>query len=193
MSGVRQDLVAAARGGDSTALGQLLVVCQPDLKRFARRKCSSVEDAEDAVQLALWQLYQKIGALRTAATFATWLFRIVERECYRLFHHRSTSGSLDDVPEDRLECEHVPADLRIDLCRAIASLTPPYREVLIMCDIDEMSAAEVAAQLSIRVEAVKSRLHRARSNLRKQLTASGYWSTEWSPSPASAGNHGHSL
>ena len=44
------------------------MVCQPDLRRFARRACSSGEDAEDAVQIALWQLYRKIGALRAAAT-----------------------------------------------------------------------------------------------------------------------------
>ena len=74
-------LVKAACGGDATALEKLLVVCQPDLRRFARRACSTSEDAEDAVQIALWQLYRKIGALRTAATFASWLFRIIEREC----------------------------------------------------------------------------------------------------------------
>ena len=74
-------LVEAARGGDVAAVERLLVVCQPDLRRFARRACSTGEDAEDAVQIALWQLYRKIGALRAAATFATWMFRIIEREC----------------------------------------------------------------------------------------------------------------
>ena len=65
-------LVEAACGGDFAAVEELLVVCQPDLRRFARRACSTSEDAEDAVQIALWQLYRKIGALRTAATFASW-------------------------------------------------------------------------------------------------------------------------
>ena len=67
-------LVEAACGGDSAAVERLLAVCQPDLRRFARRTCSTHEDAEDAVQFALWQLYRKVGALRTAATFATCLF-----------------------------------------------------------------------------------------------------------------------
>src|SRR5262249_53711012 len=62
---------------------RLLVVCQPDLRRFARRACSNGEDAEDAVQIALWQLYRKIGALRAAATFVTWMFRIIERGIWR--------------------------------------------------------------------------------------------------------------
>ncbi|MDB5967534.1 MAG: polymerase subunit sigma-70, partial [Polaromonas sp.] len=47
-------LVEAAQAGDAQAIEQLLGVCQPDLKRFARRTCASAEDAEDAVQLALW-------------------------------------------------------------------------------------------------------------------------------------------
>src|SRR5205809_8042212 len=68
MIGAEPHLVEAARGGDVAAVERLLVVCQPDLRRFARRACSNGEDAEDAVQIALWQLYRKIGALRAAAT-----------------------------------------------------------------------------------------------------------------------------
>ena len=96
MIGAEPQLVEAARSGDVAAVERLLVVCQPDLRRFARRTCSSGEDAEDAVQIALWQLYRKIGALRAAATFATWMFRIIERECYRLFRVRSRLQALDD-------------------------------------------------------------------------------------------------
>jgi RNA polymerase sigma factor (sigma-70 family) len=88
-------LVEAACGGDAAAVEKLLVVCQPDLRRFARRTCSNRDDAEDAVQIALWQLYRKIGALRTAAAFASWLFRIIERECYRLLHARGRLQALD--------------------------------------------------------------------------------------------------
>lgn len=169
-------LIEAARQGQSEALAELLSVCQPDLKRFARRTCSTTEDAEDAVQIALWQLYRRIGALRTVATFATWLFRIVERECFRLFRVRQYSDSLDDLPPAATPCTpHVPADLRMDLIKALERLTPPYREVLILRDIHELTAPEVAAQLGLSLEAVKSRLHRARTMVRTDLMASGYW------------------
>ena len=77
-------LVAAAKAGDAAALDRLLAVSQPDLMRFARRTCANAEDAEDAVQAALWQLHRRIGTLRVIAAFASWLFRIVERECRRL-------------------------------------------------------------------------------------------------------------
>jgi len=182
------DLVNAARLGDSSAILRLLSVCQPDLKRFARRTCSTAQDAEDAVQVALWQLYRKIGALRTAATLATWLFRIVERECFRLFRRHGPAQSLDDREDEGLQAAApgIPQDLQLDLARAIERLSPPYREVLILRDVHEFTAPEVAAQLGLTLEAVKSRLHRARGMVREQLLGSGYWLKDGTPQPAAA-------
>lgn len=170
-------LVEAARGGDHGAIVQLLSVCQPDLKRFARRTCATHEDAEDAVQLALWQLHRRIGTLRTVATFATWLYRVVERECFRLFRHRGPAHALEPLDEVHaaIAAPQVPHDLSIDLARAIQCLPPPYREVLILRDVHELTAPEVAAQLGLSVQAVKSRLHRARAEVRQRLLGSGYW------------------
>ncbi len=167
-------LVEAACGGDAAAVEKLLVVCQPDLRRFARRACSTTEDAEDAVQIALWQLYRKIGALRTAATVASWLFRIIERECYRLFHARDRLQALDKSLDAVLRQEPLPLALRKDLVAAITMLPEPYRQILILRDIDELSASEAADQLAISIDAVKSRLHRARAMVRDHLLAGGY-------------------
>jgi RNA polymerase sigma factor (sigma-70 family) len=167
-------LVEAACGGDAAAVEKLLVVCQPDLRRFARRACSTSEDAEDAVQIALWQLYRKIGALRTAATFGSWLFRIIERECYRLFHARDRLDALDASLDDALRQEPLPLALRKDLVAAIATLPKPYRQILILRDVDELTASEAADQLGISIDAVKSRLHRARALVRDNLLAGGY-------------------
>jgi len=171
-------LVDAARGGDAQAIAQLLTQCQPDLKRFARRTCSTAEDAEDAVQAALWQLYRKIGALRTAATFAVWLFRIVERECFRLFRGHKGAQAQDGTDVEAVAAPALPLDLRLDLSRAIAALPEAYREVLILRDVDELTAPEVAEHLGLSVDAVKSRLHRARTMVRERLMASGYWSKD---------------
>jgi RNA polymerase sigma factor (sigma-70 family) len=65
--------------------------------------------------------------------------------------------------------------LRLDMSQAIAALPPLYREVLIVRDVDELTAPEVAALLGISLETVKSRLHRARSMVRSCLMVSGYW------------------
>ena len=172
----RLPLVEAARAGNAAALARLLHDCQPDLRRFARRTCATTEDAEDAVQQALWQLYRHIGALRTVATFARWLFRIVERECFRLF--RRGGGADAGVPAaepDMLAAPAVPHDLRLDLARAVERLPALYREVLVLRDIQELTAPEVAAELGLSLAAVKSRLHRARAMVREQLLQSGYW------------------
>ena len=174
-----RSLIEAACSGNRLAVEQLLVVCQPDLKRFARRTCATSEDAEDAVQVALWQLHRKIGALKMVEAFATWLFRIVERECYRLFRRRapdavaSADGELPEIAAPAL-----PVDLRIDLIAAIAALPPPYRTVLILRDIDELTAPETASQLGISTDAVKSRLHRARAMVREKMVQSGYWDAQ---------------
>lgn len=71
----------------------------------------------------------------------------------------------------------IPRDLRTDLTAAIQTLPQNYRVVLILRDVDGLTAPEVAAELGLTVEAVKSRLHRARSMVREKLVASGYWNS----------------
>jgi RNA polymerase sigma factor (sigma-70 family) len=161
-------LVEAARSGNAAAVERLLVVCQPDLRRFARRVCAT---GEDAVQIALWQLYRKIGALRTVASLAAWLFKIIERECYRLLRGRR---QLDRLDGHDLRQEPLPLELRRDLVGAIAALPDIYREILILRDVDELTAPEAAQLLNISTDAVKSRLHRARDMVREHLLTHGY-------------------
>ena len=105
-------LVAAAKAGDAAALDRLLAVSQPDLMRFARRTCANAEDAEDAVQAALWQLHRRIGTLRVIAAFASWLFRIVERECGRLLGLQRRTVPLENAEPSALRVEPVPSDLQ---------------------------------------------------------------------------------
>jgi len=107
MSKNREQLIKLACQGDQQALEKLLLICQPDIKRFARRTCSTSEDVEDAVQIALWQLYRKIGMLKTVATFTGWLFRIVERECYRLFKIRRSKTINSDFELDNLPATYL--------------------------------------------------------------------------------------
>lgn len=164
----------AAYRGDAHALDQLLVTLQPDLKRFARRTCATSEDAEDAVQEALWKLHRKIGTLHKLSALPAWMFRIVERECYRLFSVFRRTEPLPQALEDSLQEKPAQHQLRHDLVMALAKLPPHYREIIILRDIEELSAPETADHLGISVAAVKSRLHRARSLMRDQLAAGSY-------------------
>ena len=168
------ELVEAARRGDPGAVERLLSEARPDLRRLARRVCRGPDDAEDAVQHALWVLHRRVGTLRTASAVAAWLFRVVARECRRLL--RSRSQPAVPVALDALEATPVPTGLRHDLARAIETLAPPYRAALILRDVEELTAPEAAAVLGITPEALKSRLHRARAEVRARLVAGGYLS-----------------
>jgi RNA polymerase sigma factor (sigma-70 family) len=164
-------LIARARDGDAAALERLLGDARGGLRTVARRSCAAA-DVEDAVQEALWQASRKLGSLRTIAAFGGWLARIVLRACRRLLLRRRETVPL---AEDSAVQDPVPVELRRDLIRALQSLPPPYREAIILRDVRELSAAEAAEQLGITVEALKSRLHRARAMMRERLDASSYW------------------
>ena len=164
-------LIDAASSGNPEAIEHLLLRYYPSVTRFAREFCATPEDVEDAVQETLWIAAQHVGALRVAAAFGSWLFKVVRHQCYRLLRRNqrtgTTSASIQLVQVDE-DLERQIA-LRHDLARAIAALPPLYRQVLLLRDVEERSAPEVAAMLGITVMAVKSRLHRARMILRQSL------------------------
>jgi RNA polymerase sigma factor (sigma-70 family) len=161
-------MVAAAVEGDPAALLSLMNAAQPDVRRYARAACRA-DDVDDAVQETLWLLYRRVGTIRTVASFSGWLFSVVRRECLRL------ARSFDLASERVLSDDHAVSDrsdqaLRLDLANGIQSLPTQYRAVIIMRDMEERTVGEIAQALSLSREAVKGRLHRARSLLREYLT-----------------------
>ena len=101
--------------------------------------------------------------------------------------------SMDEPAAQGVAAQQVPLDLRIDLSRAISALPASYREVLILRDVDELTAPEVAAQLGLSLEAVKSLLHRARVMVREVLMNSGYWLKDGASQEDSSKEHNHVL
>jgi RNA polymerase sigma-70 factor (ECF subfamily) len=170
-------LLAAAQAGDVGALNELVATHRQGVYRFGLQVCRTTEDAEDAVQETLWAATRAIRAFRgTASSIASWLFTMVRRECLRLIdgHRRRPSGldgGEDDIPGDFVDPADAAATLRRTelLAEALATLDPLHREVVLLRDIQELSAPEAAAHLGISVEALKSRLHRARVNLRDHV------------------------
>jgi RNA polymerase sigma factor (sigma-70 family) len=163
-------LVESARAGDAAAIQALIVRYQPDIAAFARTVCATPEDAEDAVQEALWIAVQRVGTLRVASAFTSWLFQVVKHECFRLLRKLQREEPLDQRFMQRLPMDgtdhHIMAH---DVAQAIATLPPPYRQVLVLRDVQGMTAPEVAATLGLTGAAVKSRLHRARAMVRVAL------------------------
>lgn len=159
------ELLRAARSGDAVAIERLLARHQPDVRRFARRVCTT-EDADDAVQHTLVQMSTYLGTFVGVVHLTRWLFTVVKRECIRLINRaRRIEPPTGDPVSARSD-----ADLALALEQALARLDPDLRDVVLLRDVEQRSGPEVAAALGITLAAMKSRLHRGREVLRRALT-----------------------
>ncbi|MDR7307308.1 sigma-70 family RNA polymerase sigma factor [Rhodoferax saidenbachensis] len=165
-----QQVLVSAHAGDPGALDTLLRVCRPDVRRYAQRHCL-VSDVDDAVQEALMVLSRKLHSVRTLAAFSGWLFQVVKRECRRLGRLAIAYDPWDEAAVAAWAARHSDDALRMDLVSALQSLPPQYLEVILLRDFEELSIAEIAAQLGLTAAATKSRLHRARTLTREYLLA----------------------
>lgn len=167
-SGDRANLILAAQTGDVAAISRLLAVCQADARRYAYRHCHA-SDVDDAVQESLLVISRKVKGLKAAAAFSSWLFTVIKRECRKLERMMFRHDPLpDEFAEEQMLCRTDHA-LRIDLARALESLPAHYLEVVLLRDFEELTIAEIAAQLGEQQGAVKSRLHRARELVREYM------------------------
>ena len=177
------ELLAAARQGDSAALETLLVRYQPHLYRFGLRMCGNVEDAGDVAQESLISMARSLRDFRGDASVSSWLYTIARRFCIKKrrrskfapTREESLDAAETDVaqhladPRPNPEQTATNQELATALTHAIDALEPSQREVLVLRDVEGLSAPEVAKILGISVEAVKSRLHRARVAIREEL------------------------
>ena len=191
------ELLAEARKGDAEALEALLVRYQPHLYRFGLRMCGNVDDASDVTQESLMAMARSVRDFRGDASVASWLYTIIRRLCIRKrrrskfapAHEESLDAPGSAVvqrladpspgPEQAAAGREIEAALTI----AIDHLDPGQREVLLLRDVEGLSAPEVAKVLGLGLEAVKSRLHRARLAVRQQVAPLLGISAAPSPSP----------
>lgn len=167
----RDNLIFAAQTGDPAAIGRLLVVCQSDARRYARRHCQ-VSDVDDAVQESLLVISRKVHGLRAAAAFSSWLFTVIKRECRKLERAMFRHDPLDEDLAEHQIASKSDNDLRIDLAAALESLPAHYLEVVLLRDFEELTIAEISKRLGEQPGAVKSRLHRARELVREYMLGS---------------------
>jgi RNA polymerase sigma-70 factor (ECF subfamily) len=177
------ELLAAARVGDDTALATLLARHQAQVYRFGMHMCRDPEDAKDVLQDTLLAMARSVRDFRGASSLSTWLYAIARSFCLKKRRRSKfapeTEHSLESdasaevraLEDPAAEPETIVAGKEIEhaLGTAIASLPPMYREVLLLRDVEGLTAAEVAEVLGIGVDAVKSRLHRARLRVRERI------------------------
>ena len=176
------ELLSAARGGDKVALEQLLERHQAQVYRFGMKMCRDPEDAADVLQDTLLAMARGIRDFRGATSISTWLYTVARSFCIkkrRRSKFAPAEPSLDmtvaaeaaqladpaESPDEALAKKQVEQALD----QAIGALDPMYREVLVLRDIESLTALEVAEVLGISVQAVKSRLHRARVAVRDSV------------------------
>ena len=185
---VDAELVEALRREDPDAAERLVERFGDRVYRLAMRITGSREDAEEAAQDALWTAARKIQMFKGESAFGSWIYRITANAAYqklRTRRQKSAEIALDDVlplldgdgrhfePMDdwsnRVDERALQGELRDVLQRAIDGLQPDYRTALVMHDVEGLSNPDIAETLGISLPAVKSRVHRSRLFVRKQL------------------------
>lgn len=159
--------------------------------RYAHRLCGEVEAAKDLVQETFLNAYRGFNSFRGDAQVSTWLYTIASRACLRMRRKRKGEPerelSLDEfvptsdgefrlqIPMEGLTPEEAlqNKELRQALDQAIGKLPKKYKMALVLRDMEGLSAKEVGSVMGLNERAVKSRLHRARLFVRRELSARG--------------------
>ena len=152
--------------GDPKALGGLYEMYGERIFRYTFRMLGNRTDAEDATAETFLRVLRRSAELRADGAFRTWLFRIARNLCIdKMRQHK-----LMELPPDaQYTGAEEKATLRVTVHQALNDLPLEYREPLIYCDLEELSAKEAADILNISVPALKSRLYRGRRALRDKL------------------------
>jgi len=177
-----EDLVGQARTGSARAFGELIQRHRRACLKRAMLMIRNRSDAEDEVQNAFWKAFQRLDQFRGDGSFGAWLNRIVENQCLMRIREERNSRFvyLDESsdsnvrielvgqsadPEDQLGVDEVVKLLRKEISR----IPPLLRHVMLLRDLDQMSMPDVAGRLGLSVPAAKSRLMRARMELRSRI------------------------
>jgi len=178
-------LVDAARNGDVGAFEQLVRRYDRNVFRIAQHITQNREDAEDVVQDAFLKAFQNLGQFQGKSKFYTWLVRIAVNESLMRLRRRHPERmvSLDEgvkteegsMPREVADWSPNPeqlysqAELKDILSNTIQGLPPGFRTVFVLRDVEALSTEETAEALNLSIPAVKSRLMRARLQLRDRL------------------------
>jgi RNA polymerase sigma-70 factor, ECF subfamily len=181
------NLVAQARHGDSGAFGELTERYHRNIFRLARNITQNTEDAEDVLQETFMKAFEHLPDFEGNSKFYTWLVRIAVNEALMKLRKRKWDKTvwLDEpistgedtvareiaVWEDNPEQRYSKEELADILDKAVNSLAPAYRTVFVLRDVEGLSTEDTAHALDLTIPAVKSRLLRARLQLRDKLTA----------------------
>lgn len=175
-------LIARTLSGEEEAFGVLVKRWQRPIYGLTLRMLGRDEDARDACQEAFIAAYRNLGKFRGDAKFSSWIYRIAINACHsRLRSKHDAAVSIDEEDESGRKTEladtvseglteQVTGRQRTEIVRrALQSLPPDMRQVIVMKEYEEMTFAEIAEVLQIPVSTVKSRLYTGLQQMRAKL------------------------
>lgn len=175
-------LVELAKSGDRQALAQLVKNNEQTVYNFSFKICRNRDKAEHIMQETFFSMIKSLHQFDGNSKISTWLYRIVSNHCLMLARKDKSRTFVSIVNDDELYGDKYTADwsnipnlnienteLKKILDESIDKLSPEYRIVFLLRDVEGLSTEETAELTELTVPAVKSRLHRARAFLRKEL------------------------
>lgn len=172
-------LINEALAGNTASFGSLVIKHQDRLYNALVHVTGSAEDARDLVQDAFVQAFVKLETFQRSSAFYTWLYRIAFNAAVSRKRRHKPTLSVEDQreragqepvdtgspPEDRLEQQELACQVQ----SALATLTEEHRAIVVLRDMDGFDYDTIAQILDLPLGTVRSRLHRARMQLREQL------------------------
>lgn len=179
------DLIKRCKNGDREAFNELFAQYERKVINIAYGMLSDRDDAYDAAQEVFIKVYKNISSFKENSSLSTWIYRITSNMCNDFLRKRMrSSGTVsinavtdeegremelrDNAPLPEEYVEHSEAQRAVRL--AISGLSDEYREIITLCDVEDMSYEKIADILKCPVGTVKSRLNRARKALKKKLS-----------------------
>ena len=181
MSFDEQQLIDESKAGHPEAFGRLVTRYQDRLYNALLRILGSSEDARDAIQDSFVQAFQKLDTFRGDSRFYSWLFRIAynaaisrkrkSRPTASIDANREASGMepVDSRPDNQPSHQMEISERQAIVQQALAEIAEEYRTVVVLKEIEGFSYADIAEVVNCPVGTVRSRLHRARQELRAKL------------------------
>jgi RNA polymerase sigma-70 factor, ECF subfamily len=174
-------LIAECLAGNTPAFGELIRRYQDRLYNAVLRAVDQPEDAADVVQDAFLNAYQSLNSFKGDSEFFTWLYRIAFNAAITLRRKRKAVLSFDGGPDTKATDPIDPSEFTrpgaalerseedTQLLAALAKLSPEHKVVLVLKDLEGQKYEDIAQVLDMPIGTVRSRLHRARLELRELL------------------------
>ncbi len=183
----QENIIARARRGDADAFEQLVVAYRDQVFRLALRMCGSEADADEVAQEAFLSAWKALPNFRGESQFSTWLYQLTTHAAIDLMRREKRQIAADDItgvnaadpaPSPQQQAEQ--SEQREIVRDAILQLAPEQREVVVLRFMEELSYEEIGAVLKLPSGTVKSRLNRAKAQLKEILSKSGNLFGAWS-------------